>query len=149
VKNGLDRYVVLNRVAKSVVNDRRGEHVEFVITCEGQPVTKIYNSGWKVARRRAAKRYAGAFGKAYPEGFQSVRVHDLKYTYGHIRPAGTPPIRQRISVRSGVRRKTRHLMDHRRHARQARTGLLEGTNGEVTTPRFVAPAHLRGKESSG
>jgi integrase len=24
VKNGLDRYVVLNRVAKSVVNDRRG-----------------------------------------------------------------------------------------------------------------------------
>jgi integrase len=89
VKNGLDRYVILNRVAKSVVNDRRGEHAEFVFTCEGQPVTKIYNSGWKAARRRAATRYAGVFGTPCPEGFRSVRVHDLKHTYGHrLRVAG-------------------------------------------------------------
>jgi hypothetical protein len=89
VKNGLDRYVVLNRVAKSVVNDRRGEHADFVFTCEGQPVTKIYNSGWKAARRRAAKRYAGWFGRPCPDGFRAVRVHDLKHTYGHrLRSAG-------------------------------------------------------------
>ncbi len=89
VKNGLDRYVVLNRVAKSVVNDRRGGHAEFVFTCEGQPVTKIYNSGWKAARRRAAKRYADEFGRACPDGFRAVRVHDLKHTYGHrLRVAG-------------------------------------------------------------
>ena len=69
VKNGLDRYVVLNRIAKSVINERRGEHAELVFTCEGQPVTKIYNSGWKAARRRAAKRYAGEFGRACPEDF--------------------------------------------------------------------------------
>jgi integrase len=45
VKNALDRYVVLNRVAKSVIAGCRGEHPEFVFTCEGRPVTKIYNSG--------------------------------------------------------------------------------------------------------
>jgi hypothetical protein len=56
VENGLDRYVVLNRIAKSVINERRGEHAEFVFTCERQPVTKIYNSGWKAARRRSARR---------------------------------------------------------------------------------------------
>ena len=38
VKNGLDRYVVLNRIAKSVINERRGEHAEFVFTYEGQGV---------------------------------------------------------------------------------------------------------------
>jgi integrase len=89
VKNGLDRYVVLNRIAKSVINERRGEHAEFVFTCEGQPVTKIYNSGWKAARCRAAKRYAAEFGRACPKGFRSIRVHDLKHTYGHrLRVAG-------------------------------------------------------------
>jgi integrase len=89
VKNGLDRYVVLNRIAKSVINEQRGRHAEFVFTCEGQPVTKIYNSGWKAARRRAAKRYLGEFGRACPDGFQFIRVHDLKHTYGHrLRVAG-------------------------------------------------------------
>jgi hypothetical protein len=52
-------------------------------------VTKIYNSGWKAARRRAARRYAGEFGRACPDGFRAVRVHDLKHTYGHrLRVAG-------------------------------------------------------------
>ena len=89
MKNGLDRYVVFNRIAKSVINERRGEHAELVFTCEGQPVTKIYNSGWKAARRRAAKRYAGEFGRACPEGFRFIRVHDLMHTYGHrLRGAG-------------------------------------------------------------
>ena len=81
--------MALNRVAKSVINGLRGHHAESVFTCEGQPVTKIYNSGWKAARRRAAKRYAAEFGRACPEGFRSLRVHDLKHTYGHrLRVAG-------------------------------------------------------------
>jgi integrase len=94
VKNGLDRYVVLNRIAKSVISERRGEHAEFVFACEGQPITKIYNSGWKAARRRAAKRYSAEFGRACPKGFQSIRVHDLKHTYGHrLRVAGVGALR--------------------------------------------------------
>jgi len=89
VKNDLDRKAVLNRIAKSLISERRGERAEFVFTCEGQPVTKIYNSGWKAARRRAAKRYAGELGRACPEGFRSIRVHDLKHTFGHrLRVAG-------------------------------------------------------------
>lgn len=63
VKNGLDRYVVLNRVAKSVIDGCRGMHAEFVFTREGKPVTRIYNSGWKAARRRAAKRYGAEIGR--------------------------------------------------------------------------------------
>ena len=37
VKNGLDRFVVLNRVAKSVIDGCRGEHPEFVFTRRGNP----------------------------------------------------------------------------------------------------------------
>jgi len=81
--------VVLNRIAKSVIDDCRGEHPEFVFTQRGKPITRIYNSGWKAARRRASKRYASEFGRSCPKGFQSIRVHDLKHTYGHrLRAAG-------------------------------------------------------------
>jgi integrase len=89
VKNGLDRYVVLNRIAKSVIESCRGRHTEFVFTLDGHPVTRIYNSGWKAARRRGADRYLGELGKACPDGFRNVRVHDLKHTFGHrLRVAG-------------------------------------------------------------
>jgi integrase len=89
VKNGLDRYVVLNRIARSVIANCRGRHSEFVFTCEGRPVTHIYNSGWKAARRRAAVRYERELGRPCPQGFRSIRVHDLKHAYGHrLRVAG-------------------------------------------------------------
>jgi integrase len=64
VKNGLDRFVVLNRTARSVVENCRGGHPEFVFTRNGKPLTKIYNSGWKGARRRAAERYERELGRA-------------------------------------------------------------------------------------
>jgi hypothetical protein len=67
-----------------VINERRGEHAEFVFTCEGQPITNIYNSGRKAARRRAAKRYPAEFGRGCPKGFRAIRMHDLKHTYGHL-----------------------------------------------------------------
>ncbi len=75
VKNGEDRVVVLNRVARSVIESVRGEHPTHVFTYRGEPVTKINNSGWKAARQRA--------------GLTPVRVHDLKHTFGHrLRAAG-------------------------------------------------------------
>ena len=89
VKNGLDRFVVLNRIAKSVIEDCRGEHAEFVFTRRGRPLTRILNSGWKTARRRAAERYPTELGHPCPSGFRSLRVHDLKHTFGHrLRAAG-------------------------------------------------------------
>lgn len=83
VKNGLDRYVVLNRVARSIIESCRGQHPERVFARRGRAVTRIYNSGWRNARKRAAARYLEAIGHACPAGFRSLRVHDLKHTFGH------------------------------------------------------------------
>ena len=90
VKNGIDRYVVLNRIASSsVIEECRGAHDEFVFTHEGHPQPRMNNSGWKAARRRAAARYAAELGAPCPAGFRSIRVHDLKHTFGHrLRAAG-------------------------------------------------------------
>src|SRR5215831_7003722 len=60
VKNGEERLVVLNRVAKSVVESVRGLHSTHVFvrtnpkTHESRPLTKMYNTAWKAARERAA-----------------------------------------------------------------------------------------------
>ena len=89
VKNTIDRYVVLNRIARAAIKSCRGHHSEYVFTYRGQPVTNVYNSGWKAARRRAAARYELKIGLPCPKGFRSIRVHDLKHTYGHrLRAAG-------------------------------------------------------------
>ncbi len=89
VKNGLDRYVVLNHVARSVIASCRGNHPERVFTRNGWPLTKIYNSGGTGARERAADRYAAELGRPAPLGFRRLRVHDLKHTFGHrLRVAG-------------------------------------------------------------
>jgi integrase len=89
VKNGPDRYVVLNRIAKSVIEGCRREHAEFVFTPAGRPAARINKSGWKAARRRAAARYPEELGRPCPAGFQSISVHDLKHAFGHrLRAAG-------------------------------------------------------------
>lgn len=89
VKNGLDRYVVLNRVARSIIESCRGQHSERVFTRRGRPVAKIYNTGWRRARTRAADTYENELRRACPAGFRAVRVHDLKHTFGHrLRAAG-------------------------------------------------------------
>jgi predicted HicB family RNase H-like nuclease len=88
-KFALDRYVVLNRIARSIIESCRGRHPERVFTYKGNPITSIYNTGWKAARRRAALRYAHEFNRPCPAGFRAVRVHDLKHTFGHrLRAAG-------------------------------------------------------------
>jgi predicted HicB family RNase H-like nuclease len=79
----LDRYVVFNRIARSVIETCRGLHPERVFTYKGKPITNMYNSGWKAARRRAALRYSQEFKRPCPAGFRAVRVHDLKHTFGN------------------------------------------------------------------
>ncbi len=75
VKNGEDRLVVLNRIAKSVIDSVRGEHPDHVFVYRGHPVRKMNNTAWKAARERA--------------GLTHVRVHDLKHTLGRrLRAAG-------------------------------------------------------------
>ena len=68
VKNGEERLVVCNQTAKSVVESQRGRHAQFVFTFKGNPITRMNNTGWKEARKKA--------------GLEFVRVHDLKHTFG-------------------------------------------------------------------
>jgi integrase len=44
VKNREDRLVVLNRTARSVVDEVRGIHPEYVFTYKGHPINGINNS---------------------------------------------------------------------------------------------------------
>jgi len=74
VKNGDERLVVLNRIARSVVESVRGIHPSHVFTYKGHPVTRMLNSAWLRARQEVDLR---------------VRVHDLKHTFGRrLRAAG-------------------------------------------------------------
>lgn len=103
VKNEEDRLVVLNREARAVVDARRGIHERYVFTYRGRPGKKkplnergpgeplgcMNNGAWQSARVRAAKRYAEKFGRKAAWGFEHVRVHDLKHTFGRrLRAAG-------------------------------------------------------------
>ncbi len=75
VKNGDDRLMVLNRIALSVVNHRRGKHVSHVFTYNDKPMTRMLNSAWLRARKKV--------------DLPQVRVHDLKHTFGRrLRAAG-------------------------------------------------------------
>lgn len=74
-KNRQERVVVLNSIARRVIDEQRGKHAEFVFTYRGNPIKSILNSAWKRARVRA--------------GLASLRAHDLRHTYGHrLRAAG-------------------------------------------------------------
>jgi integrase len=75
VKNGDERLVVLNRVAKAAVDAQRGINPTHVFTYQGKPITRMMTSAWKRARLRAQ--------------LPLVRVHDLKHTFGRrLRAAG-------------------------------------------------------------
>ena len=75
VKNGDERLVVLNDIARSVVSSRRSKHRTHVFTYKGKPIQRMLNSSW--CRVREAT------------GLPQVRVHDLKHTFGRrLRAAG-------------------------------------------------------------
>jgi integrase len=75
VKNGDERLVVLNDIALSVVNARRGKHPTHVFTYKDAPVFRMLNSSWCRVRKSL--------------GMRQVRVHDLKHTFGRrLRAAG-------------------------------------------------------------
>ena len=74
VKNRDDRLVVLNWVASKVIEEVRGCHPEYVFVYQGKPMTHMLNSAWKRARKKMGL---------------TVRVHDLKHTFGRrLRAAG-------------------------------------------------------------
>nr|MBS0022068.1 tyrosine-type recombinase/integrase [Gammaproteobacteria bacterium] len=70
-----DRLVVLNRVARSVLDAWRGTRATHVFSYQGKPIAHMLTSGWRRGRVRA--------------GLPQVRVHDLRHTFGRrLRAAG-------------------------------------------------------------
>jgi integrase len=49
VKNREERLIVLNQVAKSVVEEVRGVNPDYVFTYKGHPIQKMNNGAWKRA----------------------------------------------------------------------------------------------------
>lgn len=75
VKNKMDRIILLNDVARDIIDKCRGKHPKFVFTYKGRPVKKMNSKAWRRARKEV--------------GLPQVRVHDLKHTFGHrLRLAG-------------------------------------------------------------
>jgi integrase len=96
VKNRDERLVVLNSVAKSVIEKQRGKHAQFVFPF-GQPdvegnettVHRMNDTAWKKARIRAATKWHQMYLRPAHEGFAHIRIHDLKHTFGRrLRAAG-------------------------------------------------------------
>lgn len=81
-KTETERVVVLNSIAKRVVDSRRGKHRKFVFTYKGRPIAKLNNTGWKRAWRQAGL----PVNKTVRRG-----VHNLRHTFGRrLRSAGVP-----------------------------------------------------------
>jgi integrase len=75
VKNGENRLIVCNEIARATVESLRDKHPTHVFTYRGKPKTKMNTTGWRKAREKA--------------GLKHVRVHDLKHTFGRrLRSAG-------------------------------------------------------------
>ncbi len=91
VKNREDRLVVLNAVARSVIDARRGINPDYVFTRRGKKLGCMNNTAWQGGRKRAAKKYKERFAKEAPWGFEHLRIHDLKHTFGRrLRAARVP-----------------------------------------------------------
>ncbi|VVO85195.1 tyrosine-type recombinase/integrase [Pseudomonas fluorescens] len=89
VKNGDERLVVLNAVAKSVIDKQRGLSKEWVFPYNGTALHHMNDSAWKKARVRAAKLWQEENLRPAHPGYASIRVHDLKHTFGRrLRAAG-------------------------------------------------------------
>ena len=91
VKNGEERLVILNRVAKSIIDGQRGHHPEWVFPYEDDALRRMNDTAWRSARRRAAAKWEKTHGAPAHPGFAGLRVHDLKHTFGRrLRAADVP-----------------------------------------------------------
>lgn len=84
VKNGESRVIVLNDAAQAIIERVRGRHRRFVFVSPRRrtPLGHLRSTGWHRARIRAAQRNQEWFAMDAPAGFRSVRVHDLRHTFG-------------------------------------------------------------------
>lgn len=89
VKNGDERLVVLNTIARSIIEQQRGISKEWVFPYNGTAMHRMNDSAWKKARVRAAKLWQEENLRPAHPGYASIRIHDLKHTFGRrLRAAG-------------------------------------------------------------
>jgi integrase len=75
VKNREEKLLVINRIARTVIEGQRGEDPEYVFTYLGHRLSRMNNEGWRNAR--------------YKAGLPNLRVHDLRHTFARrLRAAG-------------------------------------------------------------
>ena len=141
VKNGEERLVVLNRVAKSVVESLRGAHSVYVFAhprgkdSAPLPVKKMYGTGWKRAREQAADGWPALHGKGAAEGFRRVRVHDLKHTFGRRLRAAGVSFEDRQDL---LGHKSGRITTH--YSQAELTNLIEAAEKACTTESRKTPA---------
>lgn len=81
-KTSAERVVVLNSVARRVIDSRRGLHDKFVFSYRGGRLSKLNSSAWKRAWRKAGLPVEPNVRKG---------VHNLRHTFGRrLRSAGVP-----------------------------------------------------------
>ena len=81
-KTSTERVVVLNTIARRVIESRRGIHKEYVFTYRGNPVGKLNNTAWKRAWKKA---------KLPTEQGILRGVHNLRHSFGRrLRGASIP-----------------------------------------------------------
>ena len=74
-KNNRERIVPLNSVARSIVASRRDNKSEYVFDFKGRKLERMNNRAWRMAREA--------------NELKSVRVHDMRHTFGmRLRAAG-------------------------------------------------------------
>ena len=79
-KNKEDQIVVLNQVARAVIEAQRGLHPVYVFPFKGGRIGHIHNTAWKNAWRKAGFPVDGTHNKG---------PHNLKHTFGRrLRSAG-------------------------------------------------------------
>lgn len=81
-KASTERVVVLNSIARRVIDSRRGQHERFVFSYRDRRLSKLNSSAWKRAWRKAGLPV---------ERDSRKGVHNLRYTFGRrLRSAGVP-----------------------------------------------------------
>lgn len=89
VKNRDERVIILNDVAKSIIDQQRllldddeNEAKHLVFPYKGRALHRMNDTAWRSARIRAAATWKNEYGEDPHPGFATVRVHDMKHTFG-------------------------------------------------------------------
>lgn len=98
VKNGEDRLVILNSAAKVIIESQRKLDSDWVFPYNSGPLGRMNASGWRAARRRAAQKWRELYNREPAAGFASIRVHDLKHTFGRRLRAADVPFEDRQAL---------------------------------------------------